>query len=97
MPAASTAIPEALSKALSELEREPDAVVFFHDYHLYLAPRFVRDEAPDAALVHFVHIPWPQRDYWNVLPQPIRAAIHDGVARRTCSSDRRRGRAWSAG
>ena len=64
---------------LAELEQEPDAVAFFHDYHLYLAPRFVRDEAPDATLAHFVHIPWPQRDYWNVLPEAIRAAIHDGV------------------
>jgi trehalose 6-phosphate synthase len=64
---------------LDELEHEPDAAVFFHDYHLYLAPRFVRDRAPSATLAHFVHIPWPQRDYWNVLPEPMRAAIHDGV------------------
>jgi trehalose 6-phosphate synthase len=60
-------------------ELEPDAAVFFHDYHLYLAPRFVREEAPDATLAHFVHIPWPQRDYWNVLPVAIRTAIHDGL------------------
>jgi trehalose 6-phosphate synthase len=64
---------------LDELEREPDAAVFFHDYHLYLAPRFVRQEAPGAVLAHFIHIPWPQRDYWNVLPEAIRASIHDGV------------------
>jgi trehalose 6-phosphate synthase len=64
---------------LDELEQEPDAAVFFHDYHLYLAPRFVRDRAPGATLAHFVHIPWPQRDYWNVLPETMRAAIHDGV------------------
>jgi trehalose 6-phosphate synthase len=64
---------------LEELEREPDAAVFFHDYHLYLAPRFVRSQAPDATLAHFIHIPWPQRDYWNVLPKTIREAIHDGL------------------
>ena len=52
---------------LDELEREPDATVFFHDYHLYLAPRMVREERPDAVLAHFVHIPWPQPDYWRVL------------------------------
>src|SRR6186997_2760157 len=28
---------------VSELERQPEASVFFHDYHLYLAPRFVRE------------------------------------------------------
>jgi trehalose 6-phosphate synthase len=64
---------------LAELEREPEATVFFHDYHLYLAPRMVRDEAPDATLAHFMHIPWAQPDFWHVLPQPMRHAIHDGV------------------
>ncbi len=64
---------------LEELEREPGATVFFHDYHLYLAPRFVRDSLDDALLAHFVHIPWAQPDYWRVLPEPIRHAIHDGL------------------
>jgi len=62
-----------------ELEAAPDTPVFFHDYHLYLAPRFVRDRVPDALLAHFVHIPWPQPDYWHVLPRAMRIAIHDGL------------------
>jgi trehalose 6-phosphate synthase len=64
---------------LDELDREPDATVFFHDYHLYLAPRMVRDERPEAMLAHFMHVPWAQPDYWYVLPESIRRAIHDGV------------------
>jgi trehalose 6-phosphate synthase len=64
---------------LDELEREPDATVFFHDYHLYVAPRFVRDARPDASLQHFVHIPWPQTDYWHVLPLGARRQIHLGI------------------
>ena len=64
---------------LAELETQPEAAVFFHDYHLYLAPRFVRDARPDAALAHFVHIPWPEPNEWRVLPEPIRYAIHDGL------------------
>ncbi len=64
---------------LGELEREPEASVFFHDYHLYLAPRFVRFVRPDTALGHFVHIPWPQTDYWHVLPDSTRDAIHAGL------------------
>ena len=63
----------------AELRHQPDATVFFHDYHLYLAPRFVRDELPQAALAHFVHVPWPQSDYWHVLHEPIRIAIHEGL------------------
>ena len=64
---------------LEELDAEPEAAVFFHDYHLYLAPRLVRERAPDALLAHFVHIPWPQTDYWHVLPDRIRRSIHEGV------------------
>jgi trehalose 6-phosphate synthase len=64
---------------VAELEAQPDAAVWFHDYHLYLAPRFVRARRPDAALAHFVHIPWPEPDYWRVLPEAIRVALHDGL------------------
>jgi trehalose 6-phosphate synthase len=64
---------------LAELEDRPDAAVFFHDYHLYLAPRYVRDASPDAAIAHFVHIPWPGPNIWRVLPEPIRNALHDGL------------------
>src|SRR5215217_4034187 len=64
---------------LEELTAEPSAAVFFHDYHLYLAPAFVRERAPDALLAHFIHVPWPQTDYWHVLPDRIRRAVHEGV------------------
>src|ERR687898_1265207 len=64
---------------LDELEREPGATVFFHDYHLYLAPRLVREARPEATLQHFVHIPWAQADYWHVLPLQIRQQVHEGI------------------
>jgi trehalose 6-phosphate synthase len=64
---------------VEELHREPEAAVFFHDYHLYVAPGLVRESVPDATLAHFVHIPWPQPDYWRVLPQGIRRALHEGI------------------
>jgi trehalose 6-phosphate synthase len=64
---------------LDELDANPGATVFFHDYHLYLAPRMVRDARPDALLAHFVHIPWADADYWHVLPKQIRRDIHDGL------------------
>jgi trehalose 6-phosphate synthase len=64
---------------LEELEREPDATVFFHDYHLYLAPGFVRAKRPDVTLAHFIHIPWVDAAAWSVLPVPIVSAIHAGL------------------
>src|SRR5581483_5937094 len=74
------AVNRAFADAVAEeLEAGPDAAVFFHDYHLYVAPRLVREAYPDATLLHFVHIPWAQPDYWRVLPERIRVAIHDGL------------------
>src|SRR5438270_6494254 len=64
---------------VSELDGMPDAAVLFHHYHLYPAPRLVRDARPEARLGHFVHIPWPQPDYWRTLPDALRRAIHDGL------------------
>jgi trehalose 6-phosphate synthase len=64
---------------LVELDSQPDAAVLFHDYHLYLAPRLVREARPNTAMSHFVHIPWPEPELWRVLPEAIRDAIHDGL------------------
>jgi trehalose 6-phosphate synthase len=64
---------------LAELEREPNAAVLFHDYHLYVAPKLVREARPETAIAHFVHIPWPATDAWHVLPGRIRHAIHEGL------------------
>ena len=54
-------------------------LVLSHDYHLYLVPRMVRRELPDAVLQHFVHIPWPTPQYWKVLPSYMRDEIMDGL------------------
>ncbi len=71
---------EALAAAaVEELEREPDAAVLFHDYHLYLAPRRVREARPEVATSHFLHIPWPEPDYWHALPPEQRVAVHEGL------------------
>jgi len=74
------AVNRAFAEAVvEELDARPGAAVFFHDYHLYLAPALVRERRPDAFLAHFVHIPWPQPDAWRVLPEPLRRAVHEGV------------------
>ena len=71
---------EAFAGAVAaELERDPRAAVFLHDYHLYLAPRLIRERRPDAVMTHFIHIPWPQSDYWYVLPEHLRRAVHEGL------------------
>jgi trehalose 6-phosphate synthase len=44
------------------------AVVLLHDYHFYLVGEHVRQRCPGRADQHFVHIPWPGPDAWQVLP-----------------------------
>jgi trehalose 6-phosphate synthase len=64
-------------RVVVELDNKPDAAVLFQDYHLYLAPGYVRAARPDAELAHFVHIPWPVD--WTILPESMRRAVHDGL------------------
>ena len=53
--------------------------VMLHDYHLYVAPLFIRDRRPDVLLEHFTHIPWPGPHAWSALPQPIVESICEGM------------------
>ena len=71
---------ERIAEAVvEELATDPDRPVWFHDYHLYVAPPLVRVEYPDARLAHFVHIPWPDHVGWEVLPEQTSRAIHEGL------------------
>ena len=64
-------------RVVVELDNNPDAAVLFQDYHLYLAPGYVRAARPDAELAHFVHVPWPVD--WTILPEAMRRAVHEGL------------------
>jgi trehalose 6-phosphate synthase len=68
-----------LAEAVLEEAEGDDAVVMLHDYHLYVAPKFIRQERPDLFLHHFVHIPWTQPDAWRVLPTEMREDIYEGI------------------
>jgi trehalose 6-phosphate synthase len=71
------AVNEAFADAVvEELARDPGTAVFFHDYHLYLAPSLVRGRLPDAVIAHFTHIPWVGPEGWAVLPDEIVEVIH---------------------
>jgi trehalose 6-phosphate synthase len=52
---------------LQEAEGEP-AVVFVQDYHFALLPRLLRRARPDLVVIHFWHIPWPNRETFRVCP-----------------------------
>lgn len=75
----------AFAKAVVEEAQRPDASPFImlHDYHLYLVAGMIRHRLPRAILQHFIHIPWPDPDYWHLLPPHMRQAIFEGL----CAND----------
>lgn len=56
-----------------------DPLIMLQDYHLYLCAGFVREKKPHARLQLFVHIPWPDPDYWRLLPLEMRRGICEGM------------------
>lgn len=68
---------EQILAAAAECADEP--IIMLQDYHLYLCPGFIRARHPNAIIQQFVHIPWPDPDYWRLLPQKIRRDICEGM------------------
>ncbi len=57
------------AEAVLDEARGARAAVWFHDYHLALAPGYVRARRPELTLAHFWHIPWPPLEIYEVTPQ----------------------------
>ncbi len=58
------------------------SLVMLQDYHLYLAPYYIRRVLRPRArytLMHFIHIPWPGSEDWAYLPPRMRLAILEGL------------------
>ncbi|HJU76214.1 MAG TPA: trehalose-6-phosphate synthase [Gemmatimonadaceae bacterium] len=45
-----------------------DPVVLVQDYHFGLAPRMIRERLPEATIVTFWHIPWPNAEKFGICP-----------------------------
>lgn len=59
-------------------EAKTDApVVLVQDYHLALVPRMVREQLPNATIITFWHIPWPNAEIFGICPW--RKEILDGL------------------
>jgi trehalose 6-phosphate synthase len=68
---------DEIIQVAERLSDEP--LIMLQDYHLYLCPGFIRDRRPNAIIQQFVHIPWPDPDYWRLLPVAIRRQICEGL------------------
>jgi trehalose 6-phosphate synthase len=67
---------EAVSRTVGG---EESPIILLHDYQLYMVPLFLRKNLGNRALGTFislfVHIPWPEPDYWRVLPKYVREGV----------------------
>lgn len=63
--------------AVVEEARTPDPIVLVQDYHFALLPRMIRERLPDATIITFWHIPWPNPETFSICPW--RAELLDGL------------------
>ena len=54
-----------------------DPIVLVQDYHFALLPRMIRDRLPNATIISFWHIPWPNPEAFAICPW--RTEILDGL------------------
>jgi trehalose 6-phosphate synthase/phosphatase len=52
---------------VAQIAKEGD-IIWIHDYHLMLLPRFLREMLPDATIGFFLHIPFPSFEIFRLLP-----------------------------
>jgi trehalose 6-phosphate synthase len=48
--------------------RGKSPIVLIQDYHLALVPRMVREQLPEATIIFFWHIPWPNAEAFGICP-----------------------------
>ncbi|MGQ0641095.1 MAG: alpha,alpha-trehalose-phosphate synthase (UDP-forming) [Gemmatimonadaceae bacterium] len=56
------------ANAVVEEASTRDPIVLVQDYHFALAPRMIRERLPDATIVTFWHIPWPNAERFGICP-----------------------------
>ena len=49
-------------------EAADDALIWIHDYNLWLAAKYIRQQKPNARIAFFHHTPFPSVDIFNILP-----------------------------
>ena len=49
-------------------EAADDALIWVHDYNLWLVPQYIRERKPNARIAFFHHTPFPSVDVFNILP-----------------------------
>ena len=62
------AVNKRFAQAVVEEAKTDDPVVLVQDYHFALLPKMVREKLPNATIIMFWHIPWPNAESYGICP-----------------------------
>lgn len=61
-------INERFADAVAKEANRRDPIVLVQDYHFALLPKMIRERLPEATIVTFWHIPWPNSEVFGICP-----------------------------
>jgi trehalose-6-phosphate synthase len=56
------------AQAVANEAKRPDPIILVQDYHFALLPSLLRKKLPDATIITFWHIPWPNPEIFGIFP-----------------------------
>ncbi|MGQ0511676.1 MAG: alpha,alpha-trehalose-phosphate synthase (UDP-forming) [Betaproteobacteria bacterium] len=56
------------AQAVAEESRTENPIVLVQDYHFALLPKMIRERLPQATIITFWHIPWPNPESFGICP-----------------------------
>ena len=56
------------AEAVANEAKRADPVILVQDYHFALLPSFLRKKLPNATIITFWHIPWPNPEIFGICP-----------------------------
>jgi trehalose 6-phosphate synthase len=62
------AVNQRFAEAVVQEARTDDPIVLVQDYHFALLPRMIRERLPNATIISFWHIPWPNPETFGICP-----------------------------
>jgi len=62
------AINARFAEAVATEARTANPIVLIQDYHFALLPRMIRERMPEATIIAFWHIPWPNAETFGIFP-----------------------------
>ncbi|MDO8990679.1 MAG: trehalose-6-phosphate synthase [Sideroxyarcus sp.] len=71
------AVNRKFAKAVVSEAKTKNPIVLVQDYHFALLPKMIREELPDATIITFWHIPWPNPESFAICPW--RDAVLEGM------------------